>query len=107
MAKMTMRTPEDFGFLPVVYSHGWYQCPPFYWDAERKTLTRVASDASGQPMILRIREPRRGALEIQADVAGKLSEAEEPGAFCAALRCGRSSSSRSAAPTSSGRRRSG
>jgi N-glycosylase/DNA lyase len=76
MAKMTMRTPEDFGFLPVVYSHGWYQCPPFHWDAEEKTLIRVASDASGQPVTLRIREPSRGALVIQADVPAKLTDAD-------------------------------
>jgi len=76
MTKMTMRTPEDFGFLPVVYSHGWYQCPPFHWDAEGKTLTRVASNASGRPMVLRIREPRRGTLEIRAEVAGKLTDAD-------------------------------
>ncbi len=76
MTKMTMRTPEDFGFLPVVYSHGWYQCPPFHWDAEGKTLTRVASNASGRPVVLRIREPRRGTLEIRAEVAGKLTDAD-------------------------------
>ena len=76
MPKMTLRTPEDFGFLPVVYSHGWYQCPPFHWDAEQETLTRVASNASGGPVILRIREPKRGTLEIQVEAEGQLSDAD-------------------------------
>ncbi len=75
MTKMTMRTPDDFGFLPVVYSHGWYQCPPFYWDAERKTLTRVVRNASAEPLVIHIREPRRGTLEIKADLTGKPSDA--------------------------------
>lgn len=76
MPEMTMRSPEDFGFLPVVYSHGWYQCPPFYWDAERETLVRVARDAAGQPVTLRIREPKRGALEVQVEAEGQLSDAD-------------------------------
>lgn len=74
---MTMRTPDDFGFLAVVYSHGWYQCPPFHWDAERETLTRVVRDGGGQPVILRIRELRRGALEIRVDGGGTRSEADK------------------------------
>jgi N-glycosylase/DNA lyase len=76
MPKMTMRTPEDFGFLPVVYSHGWYQCPPFDWDAEQKTLTRVVRNASDEPVVIRLRELRRGTLEIMADVTDKLSDAD-------------------------------
>lgn len=76
MTKMTMRTPEDFGFLPVVYSHGWYQCPPFHWDPEGKTLTRVASSGSGDAVILRIREPRRGVLEIRIDGEDEPPEAD-------------------------------
>jgi len=76
MTMMTMRTPGDFGFLPVVYSHGWYQCPPFCWDAERKTLTRVVRNASAEPLVIHIREPRRGTLEIKADLTGKPSDAD-------------------------------
>lgn len=71
-----MRTPEDFGFLPTVHSHGWFQCPPFHWDAERDTLARVTHATSGAPVVLRIREPRRGLLAIQVETKGKLSEAD-------------------------------
>ncbi|MEJ2318525.1 MAG: hypothetical protein P8Y21_04210 [Gemmatimonadales bacterium] len=76
MTKMTMRTPEDFGFLPVVYSHGWYQCPPFRWHAERKSLTRVVRNEGDEPVVLRIREPSRGTLEIQINAEGTLSAAD-------------------------------
>ncbi|UCG76390.1 MAG: DNA-3-methyladenine glycosylase 2 family protein [Gemmatimonadota bacterium] len=64
MTKMSMRTPPDFGFLPVVYSHGWCQTPPFYWDRDGEVLTRVVPDAQERPTVLHIRSPERGSLEI-------------------------------------------
>jgi 3-methyladenine DNA glycosylase/8-oxoguanine DNA glycosylase len=76
MGKMTLRAPADFGFLPTVYSHGWFQCPPFYWDAEKKVLTRVVRDAAGGPVILRIRAPSRSSLEVRAEVEAPLSDAD-------------------------------
>jgi 3-methyladenine DNA glycosylase/8-oxoguanine DNA glycosylase len=76
MGKITLRAPADFGFLPTVYSHGWFQCPPFYWDAERKALTRISRAAEGQPMILRVLGPKRGSLEVRAVVDQALSEAD-------------------------------
>ena len=67
MTKMTFRVPADFGFLPTVYSHGWFQCPPFYWNAEERELFRVVRDAAGEPTILRIRSPDEARIEVRAE----------------------------------------
>ena len=74
MAKITLRAPAGFGFLPTVYSHGWFQCPPFYWDADEKLLRRVVRDASGHPTVLRIRAPGRRAVEIRTETDSSSSD---------------------------------
>ncbi|MEE8560529.1 MAG: hypothetical protein V3S91_01000, partial [Gemmatimonadota bacterium] len=73
MAKLRIRTPADFGFLPVVYSHGWFQCAPFHWDQETGILTRVVRDQGDLPTLLRMSEPARGMLEVTVGVEGRLS----------------------------------
>lgn len=60
-----MTVPRDFGFSPVVHSHGWFQCPPFRWNPAERELERVVRGARGAPLLVRIREPRRGELEIE------------------------------------------
>ncbi|MEE8447094.1 MAG: hypothetical protein V3S52_05530 [Gemmatimonadota bacterium] len=73
MARLRIRTPADFGFLPVVYSHGWFQCAPFHWDLETGILTRVVRDEGGLPTLLRMSEPARGLLQVTVGVEGRLS----------------------------------
>ena len=47
--------PAPFSFLLTVRSHGWYDLPPFVWDAGRRELTvRAAFGAS--PAVVRFRE---------------------------------------------------
>ena len=75
-SEIRLRTPDDFGFLPTVYSHGWYQCPPFHWDVEARMLSRVMRTAGGRPLMVRIREPRRGDLRVQVVRGTPLTETD-------------------------------
>jgi N-glycosylase/DNA lyase len=36
--ELEIETPADFGFEATVRSHGWYDLPPFSWNAELRTL---------------------------------------------------------------------
>lgn len=67
MATWTLSTPRNFGFVPTVYSHGWFQCPPFHWDAATLTLGRVLEGAHGQPRWVTLRQETRGALTVCVD----------------------------------------
>ncbi len=51
MAAILIPAPADFRFLPTVFSHGWYQLPPFSYDLESRVLTRVHRfrDRRGHP----------------------------------------------------------
>lgn len=54
MAAILIPVPADFQFLPTVFSHGWYQLPPFSYDLESRVLTRVHRFREGAVTRLRI-----------------------------------------------------
>jgi len=58
---MRIQLPSDFSFDAVVRSHGWYDLPPFAYDAGRGVLTTSAA-AAGRAVPLRFRA-RNGSLE--------------------------------------------
>lgn len=37
--KLQLKTPEGFSFKKTVFSHGWFNLPPFQWDTARQSLT--------------------------------------------------------------------
>ncbi len=73
MAKWTIQPPSDFRFEPVVYSHGWFQCAPFRWDAARRRLQRVLLLPGPSPTVVSISETSCGALELE--VSGRMPAA--------------------------------
>ena len=54
---------SDFNFRRTVYSHGWYDLPPFELDKENWILTRVFDVENASPVAASIREAD-GNLEI-------------------------------------------
>lgn len=56
--------PADFNFRRTVYSHGWYDLPPFELDKENWVLTRVFDIENSAPVAASIREAS-GGLEIE------------------------------------------
>lgn len=49
MYEFDLSCPKAFNFIDVVYSHGWYQLPPFEWETDSESLTR--SDDYGEQVI--------------------------------------------------------
>jgi N-glycosylase/DNA lyase len=67
---VTLRTPPSFSFLRAVYSHGWFDLPPFAWDEAGRTLRRVILTSPRRARALSIREARPGALSIAIASSG-------------------------------------
>lgn len=63
-------TPEGFRLAPTVLSHGVFPAPPFHWDRERETLTRVLRVPGHGPRALEIREESEERVEVVPDEAG-------------------------------------
>jgi N-glycosylase/DNA lyase len=61
---LKMLVPDNFNFRRTVYSHGWYDLPPFELDKENWILTRVFDIENSAPMSASIREAE-GGLEIE------------------------------------------
>ncbi len=47
---ISIPTPPQFNFKRTALSHGWYDLPPFAFDKETWTLTRVITFDSGKPV---------------------------------------------------------
>ncbi|PYS90148.1 MAG: Fe-S cluster assembly protein HesB [Acidobacteria bacterium] len=47
-------TPRDFSFRRTALSHGWYDLPPFSFDRDTWTLTRVLDIDNGAPVTVKI-----------------------------------------------------
>jgi N-glycosylase/DNA lyase len=74
MKTITVPTPADFRFIPTVFSHGWYQLPPFRYDAENRALARV--HRFGDAGIVRLRMSDGGArrgVDVSIDGCGRLT----------------------------------
>ena len=74
MKNWNVSTPEGFRFLPVIYSHGWFQCPPYHWDSETNTLTRVLRLSAGDLVVFTLQESAPGTLVVGS--SGDVSQAQ-------------------------------
>ena len=60
---LRISTPDDFSFRRTVLSHGWCALPPFEFDKNAWTLTRVLDAGQPRPVTAKI-SSTRGGLEI-------------------------------------------
>jgi N-glycosylase/DNA lyase len=82
-----MQVPEPFDLDLVVRSHGWYDLPPWRWDAERHVLARPLRLATGRVVDAEVAPDRPGRLAFRAVAAGRLSAAEAREARAAMATC--------------------
>jgi N-glycosylase/DNA lyase len=78
MATILIPVPGTFRFLPTVFSHGWYQLPPFRFDREARVLSRVHVLRDGGVVRLRIRDgggEAPGMVAVDVEGGGRLSKA--------------------------------
>ena len=61
---ITINTPDDFSFRRTVLSHGWCALPPFEFDKNAWTLTRVLDAGQPRPVTVKI-SLNKGGLEIK------------------------------------------
>ncbi|MDQ4120759.1 MAG: hypothetical protein M3209_04860 [Acidobacteriota bacterium] len=65
----------NFNFRRTVYSHGWYDLPPFELDKENWILTRVFDIENAAPVTASIREEDNGLeIEIFGEAGEKTTE---------------------------------
>ena len=69
--QIQISTPRDFSFQRTVLSHGWCVLPPFEFDREKWTLTRVIDLAPAKPITITICAGKRGLLVETSRAAGK------------------------------------
>lgn len=69
-----LQTPPGFSFVRTALSHGWFDLPPFLWDAKSGTLGRVLRLDAGRMAAVSIRrDPRaRGRLVVTLTSDGSL-----------------------------------
>jgi N-glycosylase/DNA lyase len=67
--------PANFNFRRTVYSHGWYDLPPFELDKENWILTGVFEVENSAPVAASIRESDDGlTIEIFGEIDEKTAE---------------------------------
>ncbi len=71
--EITLATPASFNFKRTVISHGWCELPPFAFDQDNWTLTRVLDPGNSLPLTISIAEGRR-ALKI--GLSGRQNKAQ-------------------------------
>jgi len=64
-------TPRNFSFRRTVLSHGWCVLPPFEFDRERWTLTRVIDLDPAKPVTVTIHAAKRGLIVRASRTVGK------------------------------------
>jgi N-glycosylase/DNA lyase len=64
-------TPRNFSFRRTVLSHGWCVLPPFEFDRERWTLTRVIDLDPAKPVTVTIHAAKRGLIVRASRTFGK------------------------------------
>jgi len=68
-------TPRNFSFRRTVRSHGWYALPPFEFDQDRWSLTRVIDLGAAKPITVTISDAKRGlAVETSRSLGKRASE---------------------------------
>jgi N-glycosylase/DNA lyase len=70
-----MLTPDPFDLALTVRSHGFYDLPPWRWDAERRVLGRPLALATGRVVEVEVAEAGRG-LAFRAVARGRPTAAE-------------------------------
>jgi len=66
---MLLRTSPGFSFRRVVFSHGWFDLPPFQWDPRRQELVRPLS-IGRRRVVVRLREVGRTRLRLSSSAPG-------------------------------------
>lgn len=64
-------TPRNFSFRRTVRSHGWYALPPFEFDSDTWTLTRVIDLDNAKPVTIMISAAKRGVMVQTSRTVGK------------------------------------
>jgi N-glycosylase/DNA lyase len=73
--QIKISTPRTFSFRRTVLSHGWCVLPPFEFDREKWTLTRVVDLDAAKPVTITIRGAARGLIvETSRSVGKRASE---------------------------------
>ncbi|QDU62117.1 hypothetical protein Pan216_29830 [Planctomycetes bacterium Pan216] len=77
----TVLEPSDrFSLRTIVFSHGWYDLPPFHWDPEQETLTTSAR-LLGRAVLLTLHAPTRSELTLEVDCKGRVPKRLEGAAI--------------------------
>lgn len=82
-----MQVPEPFDLALTVRSHGWYDLPPWRWDAARQVLGRPFLLAPKRAVFAEVTPDPRGGLAFRAFAEGRLSPAEGRAARAAMATC--------------------
>jgi N-glycosylase/DNA lyase len=82
-----MQVPDPFDLELVVRSHGWYDLPPWRWDAARRVLARPLRLATGRAVDAEVAPDGPGRLAFRALAGGRLSAAEAREARAAMAAC--------------------
>src|ERR1051325_3446460 len=69
--QIQISTPRNFNFQRTVLSHGWCVLPPFEFDREKWTLTRVIDLARAQPITITVSAGKRALAVELSRAAGK------------------------------------
>lgn len=76
IATAALPIPPGFSFLRTALSHGWFDLPPFRWDAKQRALTRVLSLECNRTVEVTLRAASRGRLVLTIGGAGPVSDAD-------------------------------
>src|SRR5262245_25092488 len=63
--------PRNFSFRRTVLSHGWCVLPPFEFNREKWTLTRVIDLDAAKPVTITIHAAKRGLIVETSRSVGK------------------------------------
>ena len=69
--EISIATPTNFSFKRTVMSHGWYDLPPFEFDDQTLTLTRVIDLDGNRPITVTVSEGKRSLLVSAGRALGK------------------------------------
>lgn len=74
---MRVSVPRGFSFIRTIYSHGWFDLPPFRWDEGRRVLRRAIRTGRGSLLDLSMKESEEEGLEVRITAPGRRASAEE------------------------------
>jgi N-glycosylase/DNA lyase len=69
--EIKIKTAPNFSFRRTALSHGWYALPPFQFDDEKWTLTRVLDVDPARPLTVTIKQARAGLAVKASRPVGK------------------------------------